>query len=299
MILSQSFGALSFSTCLNYNILTRSPTSTSHTTVDHGPQLSSQSESLQNSQSRLKVHSRNDSGEMSFLCSFSVAKFSSHLVTLRDTKELIPDVCTKSFSESSTLKTHKLSHSGKKLFSLLQLWTIFCSLEWLEATQHENSQCIWPVICLSVCPYLETHFPVDWRLLVKNVSLIMAYLFGVFVLFFCFNNFLHFDIFLGFCLFPKQPTMHSGGFSRGRSVAVAVGVSDWWHVTPDTWHVIHDTWHFFFPNFLLLFCLFWYRCSYLHTSRDSVSPACRIYFNVHHWNIPQFEIKHSFYLHTV
>ena len=92
--------------------------------------------------------------------------------------------------------------------------------------------------------------------------------------------------------------VHSWGVSSGR----VCGCSCWhkWQVTSDTqhvtcdsynvtydmWHMTHATWHmilcssyfveFFVRFFLFLsvsvhFCLFWYRCSYLHTLRDSVS----------------------------
>ena len=76
-----------------------------------------------------------------------------------------------------------------------------------------------------------------------------------------------------------------------------------WHVTGDTWHVICGLWHLtydtrhmtffsFFLSFLLQklfvsfckifvnFCPFWYLCYYLHTSRNSVSPVCRIFTKI-------------------
>ena len=50
-------------------------------------------------------------------------------------------------------------------------------------------------------------------------------------------------------------------------------------VTGDTQHETHDIFIikiFFFLSFR--FCLFWYRCYYPHTSRNTVSPICRIFF---------------------
>ena len=56
-----------------------------------------------------------------------------------------------------------------------------------------------------------------------------------------------------------------GELAGGGSVAVAVGVSDRWQVTPNMWHLTCET-------FLLLL----YQCYYRQTWRDSVSPVCKI-----------------------
>ena len=53
---------------------------------------------------------------------------------------------------------------------------------------------------------------------------------------------------LGFWVFAKQPTVHSGGVSRGRVHGCGCWrywqvKGDWWHVTCDMWHMTHDRWH--------------------------------------------------------
>ena len=64
------------------------------------------------------------------------------------------------------------------------------------------------------------------------------------------------------------PLTNRWGVCRGGSVAVAVAVSNRWHVTP----------HFcLFFSISVRFCLFWYWCYYPHTPRYLVSPVCRIW----------------------
>ena len=73
---------------------------------------------------------------------------------------------------------------------------------------------------------------------------------------------------------------------------------DTWHVTPDTWHLKCDTFFFFFYiggairtrqeiqclpyaglfKYIYIYIYFvLYRWFYPHTSRDSVSPVCKIF----------------------
>ena len=66
---------------------------------------------------------------------------------------------------------------------------------------------------------------------------------------------------------------------QGSPMAVAVAVSEGWQVTHATHDMICDMWHMTHDFFLLPFCPFQYRCYYLHTSRYSVSPVCRILSN--------------------
>ena len=53
-----------------------------------------------------------------------------------------------------------------------------------------------------------------------------------------YNNFT--DAFSSCRLDPQSQDMPTEGVSRGRSVAVAVGVSDQWQVTCDMLHVTRD-----------------------------------------------------------
>ena len=45
-------------------------------------------------------------------------------------------------------------------------------------------------------------------------------------IFWVFSGFLGFESVFGYGVFANQPTVHSGGLSRGGSVTVAVGFSD-------------------------------------------------------------------------
>ena len=111
--------------------------------------------------------------------------------------------------------------------------------------------------------------------------------------------FCHFDFFalwkvFIFLFFANQPIVHSGGSSR-RTVCgcgycrflqltgnTRYTTQETWHMTHNLRHVIFDRWHVthdFFVYLSVYLCLFWYQCYYPHTSRDSVSPICRI-FNV-------------------
>ena len=74
-------------------------------------------------------------------------------------------------------------------------------------------------VCVFVClfvPSQKTHFPVDWRLLVKGVSLILACTNKMYT-FSCLDDFLEF---LNFTCFlsskADQPTMFNGRDSRGK-----------------------------------------------------------------------------------
>ena len=71
-----------------------------------------------------------------------------------------------------------------------------------------------PCVCV---PAQKPRFLVVWRLLVKERIANIGIPLGLSV--FC-----RFNIFLGFSVFAKQPTVHNGGVCRGR--CVAVGVSD-------------------------------------------------------------------------
>ena len=98
------------------------------------------------------------------------------------------------------------------LQSLLKGMNIIFTESAVWANSVSKLQCPW-VVCLCVClsvPGLKNF----WS---KSVSLILA--------------------FSGFWVFAKQSTIHNGGISWGRSVAVIVGVSDKWQVTHNTWHV--------------------------------------------------------------
>ena len=46
-----------------------------------------------------------------------------------------------------------------------------------------------------------------------------------------------------FCCLLQKSLLGIVGIIRGRSVAVAVGVSYMWQVTRNMWHMTHDTWH--------------------------------------------------------
>ena len=60
----------------------------------------------------------------------------------------------------------------------------------------------------------KPRFPVDWRLFVEERFANIAIPLDIFE--FCsFDTFLRFDIFLVTLIFANQPTLHSGGVSRG------------------------------------------------------------------------------------
>ena len=61
----------------------------------------------------------------------------------------------------------------------------------------------------------------------------------------------------------QHPTVHSGGVTRRRAVALAVGVSDMWQVTGDMWQVTPD-----FSSYINICSYWWY---YPKASWDSVS----------------------------
>ena len=59
---------------------------------------------------------------------------------------------------------------------------------------------------------------------------------------------------------------------------LALVTGDAWHAIDYMWHVTKEIFFFFSSCFSVRFCLFWYRCYYPHTSRDLVSPVCRIFY---------------------
>ena len=72
---------------------------------------------------------------------------------------------------------------------------------------------------------------VSWRLMVEERIANIGKLRTLFLE--CFDVFLRKKKY-GSLVFANQPTVHRGGVSRGRSVAVAVTISDcchWWHMT--------------------------------------------------------------------
>ena len=80
-------------------------------------------------------------------------------------------------------------------------------------------------------------------------------------IFWVFAVFLGFDSFFGYGVFANQPTVHSGGLSRGGSVAVAVGfivTGDRRHKTCDMYCMTHDKRHLTHDTFSLSvsFCPF-------------------------------------------
>ena len=109
-------------------------------------------------------------------------------------------------------------------------------------------------------------------------------------------------------VFENHPTVHSGGVTRGGSVAVAVCVSDRWHMTLDLerWHMTQDTghmthgrwqvpgdrwqvtwdrWHinliFFVPNF---FRFLWVSVLLTAPPRDWISPGFFLH-TVQNWKL--------------
>ena len=73
-------------------------------------------------------------------------------------------------------------------------------------------------VCLSVCPLLETPPPDGLKTSRQRlpILLILAKYKKVFFPLKGLDDFLCFEIFLGFGVFSYQPTVHSGGVSRGR-----------------------------------------------------------------------------------
>ena len=93
-----------------------------------------------------------------------------------------------------------------------------------------------------------------------------------------------------------------GELAEEGSLAVAIGISDSWHVTGDrwrvtpimwqvtcdSWHMTCDTWHLthdtLFTWFFvaLLFFISWYWSYYWQATRVLMSPVCRILNEVAH-----------------
>ena len=98
------------------------------------------------------------------------------------------------------------------------------------------------------------------------------------------SHYLWILIFLWFLgsILVNQPTVHSGGISRGRVCGCGRwrkwhATGDRWHVTPGMWHLTPDTWHL--TNKTIFYWIIknniW--CLYPNTSTDSVSLAYRIF----------------------
>ena len=114
-----------------------------------------------------------------------------------------------------------------------------------------NVRDLYVVTCLWSVHVWKPHFPVDWRLLVEEriANNWHNWRFQDFAFSMIFWDF---DIFLGFWSWQTSLLCLAEEIAGGRSVAVAVGVSDMWQVTCKTglvtcytWHVTSDTWHVF------------------------------------------------------
>ena len=90
------------------------------------------------------------------------------------------------------------------------------------------------------CPRLET--PLPGRLETSG-QIVYCYYWHTSRHFNIFTFFLWIFVFEFLFVFANQHTVHTGGVTRGWSVAVAVCVSDRWQVTSDMQHVIRNTWH--------------------------------------------------------
>ena len=86
--------------------------------------------------------------------------------------------------------------------------------------------CVCVSVCVCVCHRRNSDFLVDWILLIKEHFANIGITLDTFCFLLFFIDFLSFDTLLGFWVFANQPVVHNGGFNRGRSVAVAFGVSD-------------------------------------------------------------------------
>ena len=63
-------------------------------------------------------------------------------------------------------------------------------------------------------PLQKTRFPVDWILVVEECIANICQPLDIFV-FCCYDDFLCFEMFLGFGVFANQPSVHNGGVGRG------------------------------------------------------------------------------------
>ena len=81
------------------------------------------------------------------------------------------------------------------------------------------------------------------------------------------------DFFLKLYWSPKlpQPHQHTSWDSHSRWSFIEWCSGDRWQITGDRWQLI-------FCFIYLVILDFWYWCYYPHTTRDSVSPLCRILF---------------------
>ena len=98
----------------------------------------------------------------------------------------------------------------------------------------------------------------DWRLLVKEHIAGFGIPPDMFALF-PFQWFLKKLHFFCFFVLANQPTMNSGGVSRGRVCGCGCGCWRLWQVTSDRWHVTRDTWHLIWDTWqITLFVLFFF-----------------------------------------
>ena len=86
----------------------------------------------------------------------------------------------------------------------------------------------------------------------------------------------------GFWVVANKSTVHNGGVSRGRFCwcgwwALTLVTGDKRHMKNYKWSLTPATWFFLFFFFSVCFGPFKYWCNYPHTSRDSMSPVCRIF----------------------
>ena len=125
-----------------------------------------------------------------------------------------------------------------------------------------------------VCAIAKPCFPVDWRLLVKeliaNIGIPLD-LFGfwLFQWFVC-----SFNIFFLVLRSLQTSLLCIIGKLAGEGLRLwllALVTSNTWHLTPNTWCLTDE-----FVAFC--FCLFWYLCYYPHKLRDSESPIWEIFF---------------------
>ena len=122
---------------------------------------------------------------------------------------------------------------------------MFCQIfQWIGPLVDSVIELQCQCVCVSVT-IQNTHFRVSWRLLVEGYIANIGLQWHNFMFCSVLLIFWVFQLFrvLGASLLWARLLWIMGELAGGGSVAVAVGVSERWHMTRDTPRMTHDTWH--------------------------------------------------------